>query len=197
MRSMLIAPLGIVLALSLSGCDRKQAGAAPEPDPAATTDTQPAQSIIRPDFQEPEMQLPLAALELRIGFDDEGYELNDAAKEQLASIIESEQIAIGWPIVLRAHSDSKGNDRGNLAASQKRGEAVQDWLVENSVSEDRITLISFGEQNPAEPNALPDGTSNEAGRAANRRVEITIAEPDINASGSDNGEDAEQTETAE
>ena len=48
------------------------------------------------------------------------------------------------------------------------------WLKDNGVDADRISLIVFGEQNPIEPNALPDGTPNAIGRAANRRVEIEI-----------------------
>jgi OOP family OmpA-OmpF porin len=59
-------------------------------------------------------------------------------------------------------------------ASLARAEAVRDWLVENGVAEDRIRTIAFGEQNPIAPNARPDGTPDEDGRAANRRVEIEV-----------------------
>ena len=55
-----------------------------------------------------------------------------------------------------------------------RGLAVAKWLIDNGVDAERITVIAFGEQNPIEPNALPSGAANEAGRAANRRVEIEI-----------------------
>lgn len=65
----------------------------------------------------------------------------------------------------------------NLRASQRRAEVVRDWLVENGVAEDRIDVIAFGEQNPVSPNANPDGTPDEAGRAKNRRVDLTIAVP--------------------
>ena len=65
-----------------------------------------------------------------------------------------------------------------MRASMARAEAVRDWLVENGADAERITTIAFGEQNPIEPNALPDGSPNEEGRAANRRVELTIDVPD-------------------
>jgi OOP family OmpA-OmpF porin len=45
------------------------------------------------------------------------------------------------------------------------------------VAEDRIEIVAFGEQNPVAPNALPDGTPNDEGRAKNRRVEIRVAPP--------------------
>ena len=35
-----------------------------------------------------------------------------------------------------------------------------------------VEVIAFGAQNPNEPNALPDGSPNALGRAANRRVEV-------------------------
>ena len=62
-----------------------------------------------------------------------------------------------------------------MRASQERAEAVRDWMIENGIADERITIIAFGEQNPAAPNALPDGSPNEEGRAANRRVEIEVA----------------------
>jgi OOP family OmpA-OmpF porin len=64
-----------------------------------------------------------------------------------------------------------------LRAGLERAEAVRDWLIEMGVAEDRSEVLTFGEQNPIEPNALPDGTPNEEGRAANRRVEILITAP--------------------
>ena len=55
---------------------------------------------------------------------------------------------------------------------------MAEWLVEKGVSSERIEIIAFGEQNPIEPNALPDGTPNEKGRAANRRAEVHVAVPE-------------------
>ena len=69
-------------------------------------------------------------------------------------------MAEGGEIILRGHSDSGGSDDGNLRASQARAEAVRDWLVDNGIDSERITVIAFGEQNPAAPNALPDGSPN-------------------------------------
>ena len=43
----------------------------------------------------------------------------------------------------------------------------------------------MGEQNPIAPNALPDGSPNEAGRASNRRVEIDISPPEGAGRGTD------------
>ena len=123
----------------------------------------------------------LEPLEVTIGFPEGGSELDEAAVAALEELAGSDQAEAGWPIVLRSHSDAGGNDAANLRASRARGDAVRAWLVEQGFEEDRIAVIAFGEQNPVQPNALPDGTPNEKGRAANRRVDVTIADPDAGA----------------
>lgn len=174
MRDWTLAAVG---ALALAACDR--APRPPEPAPSPTfsdTDREPV-SIIRDDIEVEREAPPLAPLEARIGFPNGGSELSKEARAQLATLLASPQVAGGGAITLRGHTDSGGTDSANLRASRARAEAVRDWLVEHDVAEDRIATIALGEQNPIEPNALPDGTPNEPGRAANRRVELSIAVP--------------------
>lgn len=162
------------LAVTLAACGPRQAPA-PDPSPSPT-----GTSIIRDDFERPATTpTALAPLEMRISFAAGGVELSEAAIAELETVLESPQMAGGAPIVLGAHSDSGGTDAANLRATQARGEAIRDWLVERGVDADRITVIAFGEQNPIAPNALPDGSPNEEGRAANRRVDLTIAAPQV------------------
>ena len=142
------------------------------PDPEATV------SILRPEVKEPKQEaVLLEPLNVVIGFPDGGAELDDAAKAALTLVLETEQLATGAPIVLRGHSDAGGTDAANEKASRDRAEAVRDWLSDNGVAEDRMSIIAFGEQNPVEPNALPNGEPNEEGRAANRRVELLVVPP--------------------
>ena len=166
-------------ALALSACnDRADVQPEPQPDPAAapTPDPQAPVSIIRPDVEQPDLpEAQLEPLEISIAFPKGGAELGDEAVGQLRKVLDSQQIKTSANVMVRGHSDSAGTDAANLKASQERAEAVADWLVENGVEGQRVIVIAFGEQNPIEPNALPDGRPNEAGRAANRRVDITIA----------------------
>lgn len=142
-----------------------------EPTPEASETI----SILRTDIEQPDEPEPeLEPLELTIGFPAGGTALDTAAVAQVQAALASEQIALGGPIILRGHSDAGGNDAANLRASRARAETVRDWLVENGIAADRIEIIAFGEQNPVEPNALPDGSPNAEGRAANRRVEIEV-----------------------
>lgn len=161
------------------------ADAEPSPSPDATpaeTEPEPTEqvSILRPGF-DPEGQAAapkLEPLEVRILFPADADELTAAARKSLRGVLASRQFKTDGDIVLRAHSDAGGSDATNMRVSEERGEMVRDWLLDKGVEEERITLIAFGEQNPVEPNALPDGSPNEAGREANRRVEITISPPE-------------------
>ena len=148
-----------------------------EPDAGATVTPNPDEpvSILRPDVEQPEQEAPqLEPLNVTLGFPDGGSELDADVVAALEEVLATPQYASGGPIVLRAHSDSGGTDKSNADASQARGLAVAGWLTDMGVNPDRIEVIVFGEQNPIEPNALPDGSPNEAGRAANRRVEVLI-----------------------
>ncbi len=160
----------VMAATMLAGCKDDQ------PQPPSDADAQPEKrSIFRPEFQvEPiESFEPSGSLETTVEFPD-GTELTEEGRAALATVLASPQNEEGGLIYLRGHTDSGGSDEANMRASLARAEAVRDWLVENGVAEDRIRTIAFGEQNPIAPNARPDGTPDEDGRAANRRVEIEV-----------------------
>ena len=146
------------------------------PDPSADD----AQRSIFKDDPAQQGDLPVGAetlppLNMTLSFADGTPELTEAVRAELATILASPQVEGGGAITLRGHTDSEGPDAGNLAASRAMAEAVRNFLVEGGVAPERITVIAFGEQNPVAPNALPNGSPNEEGRAANRRVDVTVA----------------------
>lgn len=67
------------------------------------------------------------------------------------------------------HTDSTGSDSHNLTLSQQRAESVTSYLVSQGNDPRRFYTQGFGESRP-----IADNGSN-AGRAANRRVEIQIS----------------------
>ncbi|WP_052768905.1 OmpA family protein [Aurantiacibacter marinus] len=176
-----------IAASALSACElRRDDTSEEEPSPVASAEVplatpspsvseSPAVSIIREDVAPVEpAEEPSEPIEITIPFPD-GSDIDARAERMLASIMRSDAIAEEWPVILEGHTDSSGNDQANLRASRARAEAVAAWLVERGVKDSRIRVIAFGEQNPAEPNARPDGTPNEQGRRNNRRVEVRIA----------------------
>lgn len=185
----------LAISLSLGACDTKTQSSADEdatnvqpPVAEAEPEMEEPVSILRSDIEQPEPPEPvIQPIEMTIGFPLGGSELDHAAQDTLRELLDSQALAQGGGIVIGGHTDAGGSDGANQRASQKRAETVREWLVENGVSDDRISIIAFGEQNPAQPNALPDGSPNEAGRAANRRVEVLVTLPE-----GQNTEDAEK-----
>ncbi|PKV51314.1 outer membrane protein OmpA-like peptidoglycan-associated protein [Aquimarina sp. MAR_2010_214] len=75
-------------------------------------------------------------------------------------------------IIVEGHTDSTGDDSYNMALSQRRANAVTNYLVSQGISKSRLTTYAHGETLPKYDNATP------AGRAKNRRVELGIVAND-------------------
>ncbi|SDG79395.1 OmpA family protein [Winogradskyella thalassocola] len=69
---------------------------------------------------------------------------------------------------LEGHTDSDGSKSMNQALSERRANAVRDYLIANGISADRLTAAGFGESNPIASN------STSAGKKENRRVEVKL-----------------------
>ncbi len=69
--------------------------------------------------------------------------------------------------IVAGHTDSRGTDKYNFMLSQKRAEAVRDFLLaEFEVGERRLIVKPYGEYKPIDDNSTVEG------RARNRRVEF-------------------------
>lgn len=80
-----------------------------------------------------------------------------------------------WLIVVAGHTDNTGNDKSNQILSLKRAESVRDWMRDTGdIPESCFAVQGYGEIRPLKSN------DTEAGRAANRRVEISLV-PQANA----------------
>ncbi|TPW19607.1 MAG: peptidoglycan-associated lipoprotein [Elusimicrobia bacterium] len=71
-------------------------------------------------------------------------------------------------LMVFGHTCDLGSDEYNLWLSQKRAEAVKDYLVEIGVMGEFVRAKGFGEAKPLEPN------DSEETRSMNRRVEFVI-----------------------
>lgn len=73
------------------------------------------------------------------------------------------------------YTDGKGSEAYNLALSERRANAVRDWLRERGgLSNVTFETKGLGAANAVAPNQNPDGSDNPEGRQKNRRVEIII-----------------------
>ena len=73
-------------------------------------------------------------------------------------------------MIVAGYTDSKGSDAYNQKLSQRRAQAVKDYLVRRGISNTRLIARGFGEEFPIASNAT------EEGRAKNRRSEFIRAD---------------------
>jgi outer membrane protein OmpA-like peptidoglycan-associated protein len=71
-------------------------------------------------------------------------------------------------VEIAGHTDSSGSDEYNRTLSQRRAQAVASYLTSQGVKSERLITVGAGESHPIASN------DTEQGRAANRRVELTI-----------------------
>jgi outer membrane protein OmpA-like peptidoglycan-associated protein len=71
-------------------------------------------------------------------------------------------------VSVEGHTDSVGGEAMNMRLSQRRAEAVRDFLVSKGVSPDRLEAIGFGPTKPVASNKTARG------KAQNRRTEFRI-----------------------
>jgi outer membrane protein OmpA-like peptidoglycan-associated protein len=67
------------------------------------------------------------------------------------------------------HTDSKGTDAYNQDLSERRAQAVANYIVAKGTTRSRISTMGYGERYPKYSN------NTEEGRAGNRRVEFQIS----------------------
>ncbi len=70
--------------------------------------------------------------------------------------------------LVEGHTDAQGSDTFNLDLSERRAQAVCDYLVSRGVPSEETRSVGYGEQRPIAENSTPEG------RADNRRVEIVV-----------------------
>ena len=58
-------------------------------------------------------------------------------------------------IVLEGHADERGTREYNLALGERRANAAKDYLMTYGISENRISVISYGKERPVDSGSNP------------------------------------------
>lgn len=103
-----------------------------------------------------------------IFFDTGKATLKAGAKNTLAKIADQLKGDGDVRISIEGHTDSVGSDEKNMTLSEKRANAVRDYLVNTGLPADRVSASGKGEADPVASNKTA------AGRLQNRRVELVI-----------------------
>jgi outer membrane protein OmpA-like peptidoglycan-associated protein len=103
---------------------------------------------------------------LRFDFDKATLRLEH--RETLSRIAGVLLASKGYRIDVFGHTDDIGTEEYNLRLSQRRAQAVRNYLVEAGIDPEIISTKGYGKSSPRARGTTPEA------RAANRRVEIAI-----------------------
>jgi OOP family OmpA-OmpF porin len=100
-------------------------------------------------------------------FDFDKYNIKEEFHPRLNKVVEVLEKNPTLKIEIEGHTDSIGSAKYNQALSERRAQAVKDYLVNKGITADRLMPVGYGLTRPIASNDTEDG------RAKNRRVQLT------------------------
>ena len=104
----------------------------------------------------------------KIRFESKRADIDPDSAGVLDHLIETALRCPTTNIEVAGHTDADGEDSFNQALSQKRAQAVIDYLVKAGLPADRFTAVGYGSTQPVAGNDTDDG------KAQNRRIEFLV-----------------------
>lgn len=159
--------LPLLLAAALAGCARRSANSSTSS--ATTQPATPAAAVAQrgepsPSSDEDAAQ-SLAALTARpIYFSLDSATLAPEARDELERLAQALRQRSLARVTVSGHTCELGTTEYNVALGQRRADIVRAYLVRLGVEPERISVISYGEERPADERA-PD---------KNRRAELSF-----------------------
>jgi outer membrane protein OmpA-like peptidoglycan-associated protein len=164
--AMLGAGIGAIVGTA-AGClltkEEVEAAPAPPPPPPPAPRAEP----------EPVAPAPKRIVLRGVNFD---YDKSNIKSQFVPILDEAAQTLKDNPditVSVEGHTDSIGSDEYNQRLSERRAQAVKQYLVSKGIATSRLSALGKGEQEPIAPNTK-DGRDNPEGRAMNRRAELKI-----------------------
>ena len=160
------AAMVLVLAFAAGACGKKTPELAPPPATTPPPETKPATPPPPPPpppASNPTATAPtedeLFAKETLVQLNERrplgpvlfGYDAVDLNETARALLQKHMEFLKRWPttkIVIEGHADSRGTNEYNLALGENRADAVRDYLVGLGLANDRVTVVSKGEEQP-------------------------------------------------
>jgi outer membrane protein OmpA-like peptidoglycan-associated protein len=152
--------------------DQKATDARTRADQAQTTATQASTRIEALSTQVANLDNYHPVVETSVHFAFNKANLTSKAKEALDQLLAEVPKTKGYLLVIEGDTDSVGPATYNYKLSERRAEAVVQYLSEKSIPAHKIYVIGLGKDKSAAPNNTADG------RAQNRRVEIRLMSND-------------------
>jgi OOP family OmpA-OmpF porin len=143
-----------------------------EPEPARPSPPPPPAAPAPPP-PPPPPPAPKRIILRGVNFD---YDKSNIKSEFVPILDEAAQTLKDNPDVnvrIVGHTDSRGSDEYNQRLSERRAQAVKQYLVSKGIAAGRLSTEGQGEREPIAPNTQ-DGQDNPEGRAMNRRAELKV-----------------------
>jgi len=103
-----------------------------------------------------------------IRFETSRADINPDSASLLDRLVETALRCPSASIEVAGHTDGDGDDSFNQALSEKRAQAVVDYLAKAGVSAERLTAVGYGRTQPV------GGNDTQEGKAQNRRIEFLV-----------------------
>ena len=103
---------------------------------------------------------------VKIYFDYDQDTLREDALSNLLKVSRLMKDNPKYTLLVEGHADERGTREYNLALSERRAKAVEDFLSASGVSSFNVEVVGYGEEKPV------DNGSNESAWSQNRRAEL-------------------------
>lgn len=159
----------------ISDVDQKAVAAGSRADQAQTAATQAGTRVDTLSTQVANLDNYHPVVETTVHFAFNKANLTPKAKEALDQLLAEIPNTKGYLVVVEGNTDSVGSAGYNYKLSERRADAVIQYLSTKNVPAHKIYVIGLGKDKTAAPNSSAEG------RAKNRRVDVRLMTNNTNA----------------
>jgi len=193
-RMQVFCSIGVIAAVVVTGCARRQKGAVATPQPAPTAEATAPPAAVPPVPPGPRGDQPVVdnrpstpalADEAVDGrnleelnrdsplrpafFPLDSSDLDDAARAVVAGNADILKRNPRWVITIEGHCDERGTAEYNLALGERRALAAKNYLISLGITDARVKTVSYGDEFPFDRGQSDDAWSK------NRRAHFVIS----------------------
>ncbi|MFK8028864.1 MAG: OmpA family protein [Gammaproteobacteria bacterium] len=139
-------------------------------EPSFEPQTQVAQVTQSIDPTECAYQLQAQLTRQAIGFDTGSSDISSNSEPLMRELVRISKQCPRAVLEIGGHTDDLGTRENNLSLSQRRAEAVMEFMVRNGVSLSRLRAVGYGEERPRVENTTAER------RKQNRRIEFSLVD---------------------
>jgi outer membrane protein OmpA-like peptidoglycan-associated protein len=128
------------------------------------------QTIVR-NYEMAKIQVGFKTVLRNIYFDFDKATFKMESYDELKKLERTLKENPGYRVEIGGHTDSKGGPAYNDELSQRRANAVVEWLIQKGIGRNRLSAKGYGESKP-----LATNDDEQEGREINRRTEFSVLE---------------------